>query len=152
MCYITLLWHVSRFGQKFEYKSTYIKSWWAILKSGGKRPVELGIWGLSEKRKKKIKGNVDGKRWLMKSYLLIDSLRRRQCVNIVSTEPTSSVDLFGQKIKLLDVGQFEVDFLPRWCRHPRKLSFTIELTICTRKHQNLLMLPLTIYDSIHWPN
>ena len=45
----------------------------------------------------------------MKSYLLIDSLRRRQCVNIVSTEPISSVDLFGQKIKLLDVGQFEVE-------------------------------------------
>ena len=44
----------------------------------------------------------------MKSYLLIDSLRRRQCVNIVSTEPISSVDLFGQKIKLLDVGQFEM--------------------------------------------
>ena len=114
MCYITLLWreHVLRFGQKFEYKSTYIKSWWAILKSGGKRPVELGKSGLSEKGKK-IKGNVDGKRRLMKSYLLIDSLRRRQCVNIVSTEPISSVDLFGKKIKLLDVGQFEVDFLSR---------------------------------------
>ena len=110
MCYITLLWreHVLRFGQKFEYKSTYIKSWWAILKSGGKRPVELGKSGLSEKGKK-FKGDVDGKRRLMKSYLLIDSLRRRQCVNIVSTEPISSVDLFGQKIKLLDVGQFEVE-------------------------------------------
>ena len=55
MCYITLLWrlHVLRFGQKFEYKSTYIKSWWAILKSGGNAQLswENRVW-LSEKGEK----------------------------------------------------------------------------------------------------